>query len=53
MYCVKYVQKLLNDEGIDIDQKKQKVIFEKFTIGIGCGFGFGVGLSIAKSIILQ
>ena len=49
MYCVKYVQKLLNDEGIDIDQKKQKVIFEKFTIGIGYGCGFGVSLSIVKA----
>lgn len=38
------------DEGIGIDQKKQKVIFEKFTRGTDYSGGFGVGLSIVKSI---
>lgn len=38
------------DEGIGIDQTKQKEIFEKFKRGTDYSGGFGVGLSIVKSI---
>jgi two-component system OmpR family sensor kinase len=38
------------DEGIGIDQTKQKEIFEKFKRGTEYSGGFGVGLSIVKSI---
>ena len=38
------------DEGIGIDQKNQKMIFEKYKRGTAYSGGFGVGLSIVKSI---
>ncbi len=38
------------DEGIGIDQKNKKMIFEKFKRGTEYSGGFGVGLSIVKSI---
>jgi len=40
----------IEDEGIGIEEKKQKEIFEKFTRGTEYSGGFGVGLSIVKSI---
>ena len=38
------------DEGIGIDQKNQKMIFEKYKRGTAYSGGFGVGLSIVRSI---
>ena len=38
------------DEGIGIEEEKQKVIFEKFNRATTYSGGFGVGLSIVKSI---
>ncbi len=38
------------DEGIGIEESKQKEIFEKFKRGTDYSGGFGVGLSIVKSI---
>jgi len=40
----------IEDEGIGIDESKQKEIFEKFKRGTEYSGGFGVGLSIVKSI---
>ncbi|HFQ61443.1 MAG TPA: HAMP domain-containing histidine kinase [Epsilonproteobacteria bacterium] len=40
----------IRDEGIGIEEEKQKEIFEKFTRGTEYSGGFGVGLSIVKSI---
>jgi two-component system OmpR family sensor kinase len=40
----------IEDEGIGIEEKKQKEIFEKFTRGTEYSGGFGVGLSIVKRI---
>ena len=40
----------IKDEGIGIDESKQKEIFEKFKRGTEYSGGFGVGLSIVKSI---
>ena len=40
----------IKDEGIGIDPKKQKEIFEKFKRGTDYSGGFGVGLNIVKSI---
>lgn len=40
----------IKDQGIGIDQAKQKEIFEKFKRGTDYSGGFGVGLSIVKSI---
>jgi len=41
---------MIEDEGIGIDESKQKEIFEKFKRGTEYSGGFGVGLSIVKSI---
>ena len=41
---------LIKDEGIGIEEKKQKEIFKKFKRGTEYAGGFGVGLSIVKSI---
>ena len=40
----------IEDEGIGIDPKKQKEIFERFKRGTEYSGGFGVGLNIVKSI---
>jgi two-component system OmpR family sensor kinase len=40
----------IKDEGIGIEEEKQKEIFEKYKRGTGYSGGFGVGLSIVKSI---
>ena len=40
----------IKDEGIGIELKKQKEIFEKFKRGTNYSGGFGVGLNIVKSI---
>jgi len=40
----------IEDEGIGIEESKQKDIFEKFKRGTEYSGGFGVGLSIVKSI---
>jgi len=40
----------IKDEGIGIEEKKQKEIFKKFKRGTEYSGGFGVGLSIVKSI---
>jgi len=40
----------IKDEGIGIEEKKQKEIFEKFKRGTEYSGGFGVGLNIVKSI---
>ncbi len=40
----------IQDEGIGIEESKQKEIFEKFKRGTEYSGGFGVGLSIVKSI---
>jgi two-component system OmpR family sensor kinase len=40
----------IKDEGIGIEQEKQKEIFEKFKRGTDYSGGFGVGLNIVKSI---
>jgi two-component system OmpR family sensor kinase len=40
----------IKDEGIGIEDSKQKEIFEKFKRGTEYSGGFGVGLSIVKSI---
>ena len=40
----------IEDEGIGIEEDKQKEIFEKFKRGTEYSGGFGVGLSIVKSI---
>ncbi len=40
----------IKDEGIGIEESKQKDIFEKFKRGTEYSGGFGVGLSIVKSI---
>jgi len=40
----------IKDEGIGIEENKQKEIFEKFKRGTEYSGGFGVGLSIVKSI---
>lgn len=40
----------IKDQGIGIDQAKQKEIFEKFKRATDYSGGFGVGLSIVKSI---
>ena len=40
----------IKDEGIGIDESKQKEIFDKFKRGTEYSGGFGVGLSIVKSI---
>lgn len=40
----------IKDEGIGIEEEKQKEIFKKFKRGTEYSGGFGVGLSIVKSI---
>ena len=40
----------IKDEGIGIEESKQKEIFDKFKRGTEYSGGFGVGLSIVKSI---
>jgi len=40
----------IQDEGIGIEEDKQKEIFEKFKRGTEYSGGFGVGLNIVKSI---
>lgn len=40
----------IKDEGIGIEESKQKEIFKKFKRGTAYSGGFGVGLSIVKSI---
>jgi len=40
----------IRDEGIGIEEKRQKEIFKKFKRGTAYSGGFGVGLSIVKSI---
>lgn len=40
----------IKDEGIGIEESKQKEIFKKFKRGTEYSGGFGVGLSIVKSI---
>ena len=40
----------ISDEGIGIEEEKQKEIFEKFRRGTDYSGGFGVGLNIVKSI---
>jgi len=40
----------IKDEGIGIEEHKQKEIFDKFKRGTAYSGGFGVGLSIVKSI---
>ncbi len=40
----------IQDEGIGIEEAKQKEIFDKFKRGTEYSGGFGVGLSIVKSI---
>ncbi|MCF6244026.1 MAG: HAMP domain-containing histidine kinase [Sulfurovum sp.] len=49
---IKLQDKVLSiaDEGIGIEEHKQKEIFEKFKRGTEYSGGFGVGLSIVKSI---
>jgi two-component system OmpR family sensor kinase len=41
---------VIKDEGIGIEESKQKEIFKKFKRGTEYSGGFGVGLSIVKSI---